>query len=142
MQIEIYPVSFDIITNGHLDILKNAKPKTFAKEIIEKLRKDGNKVIIITSRNGVEEKITYDQLKAENIIVDKVITAAAEKGKIAKENNIDVFIDDKYSHCKAVADEGIKSYIMDIRSNRDIKDENIKRLYSWPHLYYEISKLS
>ncbi len=122
-----------------IEIEKQIKVKTFAKETINQLKKDGHKIIIITAREGIEEKIVNEQLEKENIIVDKKIFEAYEKGKIVKENNIDIFIDDNYKHCKAVAELGIKTYIMDARFNRNIEDKEIKRVYSWPHLYYEIS---
>lgn len=117
---------------------KQANIKTLAKETINQLRKDGHKIIIITTREGIEEEIANKQLEKADIIVDKKIFGAYQKSDIAKENNIDIFIDDNYKHCKAVADLGIKTYIMDARFNRNIHDENIKRIYSWPHFYYEI----
>ena len=120
---------------------RQAKFKTLAKETIEQLRHDGHKIIIISSREGIEEKIANEQLEKENIIVDKKVFGAYEKGKVAKENNIDLFIDDNYKHCKAVASLGIKTYIMDARFNRNISDNNIERVYSWSHLYYKINEL-
>ena len=123
------------------EIEESARFKTFAKDIIEKFRKEGNKIIIITSRNQDEAQIMYNQLEQEGIVVDDIIINAKNKGKIAKENDIDVFVDDNYKNCKEVYEQGIKSYIMDIRTNRNLNDANIPRVYSWPHIYYEISKL-
>lgn len=118
-----------------------SRPKTLAKEVIAKLRSEGHKIIIITSRSGREEELMYRQIEKEGIVVDKIIGNAIKKGQIAKENDIDVFVDDNYQNCKDVFEQGIKSYLMDIRTNRNLNDVNIPRVYSWPHIYYEISKL-
>lgn len=122
-------------------VTRQAKLKTLAKETIDKLRKEGHKIVIITSRSGIEVDITYEYMKKVGLQVDKVITDASEKGIIAKENKLDIFIDDNYVHCKSVSDLGIKTYIMDMRTNRNINDNEIERVYSWAHLYYKISKL-
>ena len=121
-------------------ILENANLKTFAKEIIERLRKEGNRIIIITAREGIEEEITYEYFKKVDLKADKVICGVKNKGKTAKENKIDIFVDDNYENCLETSKLGIKTYIMDIRSNRNIKDNNIERVYSWPHLYQKIKQ--
>ena len=123
------------------EIMKQLKLKTMAKEIIEKLRNDGHRIIIITARSEVEAEYMYETIEKTGLKVDNTLINAKEKGIIAKENNIDVFIDDSYNNCKKTADLGIKTYIMDCRTNRDIKDDNIERVYSWPHLYYKINRL-
>ena len=127
------------------EILPNVRLKPFAKEIIERLRKEGHKIIIITSRAEFfegEREITYKYIEKMDLKVDNLIFVQKGKKEIAKENNLDVFIDDNYKHCKTVSETGIKTYIMDLRANRNIVDDKIKRLYSWPHVYQEIQKLN
>ena len=62
------------------------------------------------------------------------------KDEVAQDNNIDIFIDDNITNCLNVAKTGIKTYIMDGLINCNFKDENIERIYSWPHLYQAINK--
>ena len=123
-------------------ILTNTKPKTLALEYLRELSKN-NKIVLITARRKVDfldvEKVTLKWIKENNIPYQKLIIDASDKQKIAEDEKIDVFIDDSFKNCKAVSDSGIKTYIMDSRVNRDLNDEKIKRIYSWPHLYMELN---
>lgn len=128
-------------------IVRNTKPKTLSLEYLKKLKEENNKIVLITARwqptdfeLNVEEE-TMNWIKVHNVSFDKLIINAIDKEKIAKEENIDVFVDDSFKNCKAVSDVGIKTFIMDSRVNRDLNQENIKRVYSWPHLYMKIKEL-
>lgn len=125
-------------------ILENVKGKTLSKEYINKLKAENNEIIIITARPDTDKVDAFDVtkrwLERNGIEYDKIITNAEEKGSIAKENNIDIFIDDSMENCVDVSNYGIKSYIMDSRTNSKNYDERVKRIYSWPQFYQEIKK--
>jgi uncharacterized HAD superfamily protein len=126
------------------EMISSVKVKPFAKEIIEKLHKD-NKIIIITARWEKENKtiqpITLKWLKDNEIPYDKIIFDSHEKLETAKENKIDLFIDDSFKNCKDVSEGGIKTFIMDAMLNRAYNDEKITRVYSWPHIYQEYENI-
>ncbi len=71
-----------------------------------------------------------------------MIINAENKLIACQEENVDVFIDDSFSNCKRVTDGGIKSFLMDSRANRDLSDERIDRIFSWPHLYMKLNDLN
>lgn len=125
-------------------ILNNAKSKTLAKEYINKLKAENNEIIIITARPDTDtvnaKELTVKWFEKNGIAYDEIITNAEPKGAIAKENKIDVFIDDSMENCVDVSNYGIKSYIMDSRTNTKNYDERVKRIYSWPQFYQEIKK--
>ena len=125
-------------------IINETKPKTLALEYLNKLHEDGNKIVIITARWETDyidvKKLTEEWIKKYNIPCDKLIINAENKGVAALEENVDVFIDDSYRNCKAISNLGIKTYIMDTRVNRNLNDEKIKRVYSWPHFYKELEE--
>lgn len=116
------------------------KIKHFAKEVIKKLH-ENNKIILITSRHENEnkniEQLTIKWLEENEIEYDNLILEARDKAKTAKENEIDLFIDDCFENCKKVSNEKIKTFIMDSMLNRRYNDEKITRVYSWPHIYQE-----
>lgn len=126
------------------EMVSAVKVKPFAREIMEKLHKD-NKIIIITARWEKENKtiqpITLKWLKDNKIPYDKIIFDSHDKLKIAKENDIDLFIDDSIKNCKDVSEGGIKTFIMDAMLNRTYSDEKITRVYSWPHIYQEYENI-
>lgn len=134
--------SKDFWNTNMRNVISNLQPRSFAKEIISKLRKEGHKIFLITARHEDEMEIGFEWLKKHNIEYDEVYYDINEKGKLAKEKNIDVFIDDSFKNCKEIDKYGIKCYIMDIRSNRniDLKNTGILRVFSWPHVYLEIHK--
>lgn len=73
--------------------------KDGVKETIDYLKKRGCKITIITARgaDGLEVLIpfTYEFLKANNIHYDNIIFAQKDKSKACKDNEVEVFIDDK-----------------------------------------------
>lgn len=124
--------------------LKNVKPKLFAIEVINQLKEEGHTILLITARFPSDkfdvEKLTEKWLKDNRIDYDKLILNAQDKVKFAKDNQVDVFVDDSIENCKAMAEANIKTYMMDTIINLSDKNDKVKRVYSWPHLYQEISK--
>lgn len=126
-------------------IIKSVKPKTLSLEYLKKLHEEGNKIVLITARWESEyfdvRKATEEWLKANNVPYDKLIINAENKLIAAKQENINVFIDDSFKNCQMVAESGIKTYIMDTRVNKGLKDEKIERVYSWPHVYMKLKEV-
>lgn len=124
-------------------ILNNIKPKTLAKEYITKLQEEGHKIILITARwtcDFFDVRETTKRWIEENCIpYHDLVVNAGDKRKVAKEKNIDLFIDDSFKNCAMVADSGIKTYLMDTRVNRGLEKDNIERVYSWPHIYWKLN---
>lgn len=127
------------------DIIKEVKPKTLAAEYIRKLKEEGHTIILITARFKVEEfdvgELTKKWLEQHQICYDKLIIDAEDKLTIAKQEQLDVFIDDSYSNCNRILKSDAKVYLMDSRLNKQFQNEKIKRIYSWPHFYQELEKL-
>lgn len=119
-------------------IIKEIKPFTCAIETLKKLKEEGNQLIFITARFEPDyfdvRKTTLDWLKRYDVPYDKLIINPTTKKEAAIENDIDVFIDDSYSNCKDVISAGIESWIMNTRCNKGIQDQNLTRVYSWPHI--------
>ncbi len=126
-------------------MVKKIQPKIYSVENIEKLKESGDNIYLITARWLSDkfnvEKETKDWLEKYNIKYDKLILNASNKVLVAKENNIDIFIDDSIKNCTEMSKVGIKTYIMDSIINKDFTSENIERVYSWPHLYQKIENL-
>ena len=117
------------------------KLKKNARKIINKLKSEGNEIIFITARsdNGFEDpyKISYDYLSRHKIKFDKLIVCAKDKGKICKEENIDIFIDDSIYNCQSVSNCSINVLMFDANWNKKCKD--YKRVCNWLDIYKEIS---
>jgi uncharacterized HAD superfamily protein len=125
-------------------IIEETTPYFFAVETINKLKEEGHEIILITARwndIGVDtESITKKWLKKHGIKYDKFIMNAQDKGEVAFENKLDVFVDDSLKNCLSVDSRGIKTYIMDNRCNTECNHPNVKRVYSWAHLESELRK--
>lgn len=126
------------------EMLEKIKPKFYAKEIMDQLKKEENELYLITARFDWDdvnaEKMTESWLKEYEIPYDLLIVDAQDKAKIAKKLSLDAFLDDSYSNCEQVSNLEIKTYLMDSRVNRDIQTNQIKRIYSWPHFYQKIKE--
>lgn len=118
------------------------QPKMYAVENIKRLKESGDKIYLITARFLSDkfdvEKLTKDWLEKYGIPYDKLILNSQNKVNVAKENDIDIFVDDSIKNCTEMANVGIKTYMMDTIINKDFESEDIERVYSWPHLYQKI----
>lgn len=131
--------------NDHAIEMGNAiKIKEDAKEVIDKLRTEGNKIIIITARsdNFYEDaqKFCEEYLKRNNINYDKLITHQTYKIEACKRENIDLMIDDAIDTCEELMKEGIKTILFNSELNNG-KETSIKRVFNWNELYDYIHNL-
>lgn len=125
-------------------IITKVQPKLFAVETINKLKEEGHKIFLITARFPSDKfdikELTLRWLKENNINYDELIVNVEDKVKTAKDKHIDLFVDDSIRNCENMAKAEIKTYIMDTIINLNDKNNKVKRVYSWPHLYQEITK--
>lgn len=129
----------------YAEILRKLNIKKFAAESINKLKQQGHKIYIITARWDMRADnvrgITEQWLKDNNVEYDELITNASDKLRIAKEKNIDIFIDDSFNNCKSIADgTDAEVYLMNTKMNEKLSDKKIKRVYSWPEVYSLITQ--
>lgn len=131
----------------HTSVLENAPIKPFAKEIINKLKKEGNRIIFITARNNKGDRINDSYsvskklLDKNDIEYDKLITECHDKLSVCKENNIDIFVDDKIETCLELKNGGVVSFVMNTPFNNQLDEKNIVRVFSWIDLYYKIQSI-
>lgn len=126
-------------------VMKNVKPKDDAIEIINELSKENN-IIIITARwdteNGIIAEITKKWIEKYSINYDKLFIGYLDKRDIAKENNIELFIDDSFKTCKQISEIGVKTFIMDSRINKEMKDDKLERVFSWKEIAEKIKEVN
>jgi uncharacterized HAD superfamily protein len=116
------------------DIVKNNILKDGVKEALEFFKSRGYKIIFITARNDIHvpniKKLTKEFLAKNNIYYDKLIfeeVGHGDKSSLAKENNIDIFIDDKEDVLDKIA---ISNNIECIRFTND-KKSKYKTFNNW-----------
>lgn len=129
------------LKNIQEEITNKAKPRDNAVEIINKLKKEGHKIVIITARDSEFYDDPYllskTWLDKNNIEYDKIIVNAREKGIVCKKEQIDIFIDDQLNNCFDVEKEGIQT----IRISDDNKEyTGIISLKDWIEIYNFILK--
>lgn len=143
----------DIINNYRskyfVNYVKNIKPRRFASEIIKKLKQEGNEIIIISARyktiengnigNSNIRKCTIKWLKKNRIQYDKIIFTKPPKVKEIIENKIDLMIEDSPTTIDELA-KVVEVLYYNTPYNREIKHENITRVYSWYDVYMKINK--
>ena len=111
------------------EMLHKVRPKTFAKEYLNKIAED-YEIYLITARFDIPgldvKKITEEWLSNYEIPYVKLITNANNKAKIIKENEIELFFFFIFNNFILISDIGIKTYLMDSspNSNIDMSEEN------------------
>lgn len=128
------------------DVLEECYPLPNAVEKINKLKEEGNDIIFITARltnvkNCDTENITKTTLEKYEIPYDRLIMNVDNKLEYCKEHKVEIFIDDSFETCKSLQENGIKSYLMTTRMNRNIESGNVERVTSWDEVYEKISNL-
>lgn len=129
----------------------NEKARPFAAEVIEKLRKDGNEIYIITARwltnrddnigNKMRE-IVKNWLHENRILYDKLIFSKASKEKKSNEiieNKIDLMIEDSPNNIRELSNI-IPVICYNAEYNKDCKGDRITRCYSWYDIYDKIKE--
>ncbi len=124
-------------------ITNKAKPRKNVVEVINKLKNDGNEIIIITARDSEFHddpyKYSKDWLDKNNIYYDKLVVNARNKEDACIEEKIDLFIDDSKSNCLKVKKAGIKT----IRVCNEIEDSNSNLICfnNWNDIYSYIQTI-
>ena len=128
--------------------LKEAKPRDYAKKVIQKLKQEGNKIYIITSRYEDEIypnviKNTKEWFAKNEIPYDELVINSQNKAKSCREKEIDLFIDDSIAHCRSIQKEGIKTFTYTTMMNEgiEIEKEGLTRVYSWPQIYKKYQEI-
>ena len=121
------------------------KLKDNFKEVIDRLRKNGHKVIIITARGYTEfkddiPKITKEYFKRYDIKVDKIVFNKLHKDESCVENKIDIMIDDSIGVLNKIREKGIKVLLFNSMSNKE-SITNIDRVDNWLELENYINNL-
>ena len=117
--------------------LLNIPIKENAKNVINKLKKEGNEIIIITARekNMYIEPVlsTKKQLEFYEINYDKLI-CTKDKRKACIDENIDIFIDDSIRNINSVKDIVKRVYLFTSPYNKNIY-VSFKRAKDWMQIY-------
>ena len=130
--------------NNIINIMKEAKIKEGASEVIQQLLNEGNEVFIITTRGEIKfkgsEQVTLQYFTTNNINYTKILFNSFEKAKACKDNNIDVMIDDSIKYCIEIEKEHIQSILFTSVINKQ-SNTTLKRVNNWRELKNEIEKL-
>lgn len=124
-------------------ITNKAKPRENVVEVINKLKNDGNEIIIITARDSEFHddpyKYSKDWLDKNNIYYDKLVVNARNKDDACIKEKIDLFIDDSESNCLKVKKAGIKT----IRVCNEIENSNSNLICfnNWNDIYSYIQTI-
>lgn len=113
-------------------------PREFAKEVIDILKED-NEIYIITARNedglpeelyGFMHEMVKGWFKEKEINYDKLIFTQGSKLPYCLENKIDIMIEDSPRNIKEISTK-IPVLCFDNSYNKELKGNNITRVYSW-----------
>ncbi len=137
----------DFLLKNMENITSNLKPVKNAKLYLNKLKKNGNQIFLITGRNKHffknPENLTKEWLERENIQYDKIIFAENSKNKNKEciENKIDIFFDDRPFICELLIKNGIESYMFQTRYNERY-GLDIPTVKDWEDLYKLILRIT
>ncbi|MFW5889312.1 MAG: 5' nucleotidase, NT5C type [Bacillota bacterium] len=106
-------------------------PAKNAKEVLNELKEKDFTIILITARDKKYRKITEDWLDKYDIAYDKLIHRV-NKIPCAKEENIQLFLEDYQKNAELFLNNDIEVILFDKKHNRESKDiKNKYRVKNW-----------
>ena len=125
-------------------VVLQAQVKENAKEIIKKLKKEGHKIHIISSRAVPMFKTPYETtekfLREHEIVYDKLLVGKIEKKPSCIENKLYVLIEDDPQYVNEMS-EFMPVIILDTYYNKQCTGNNIIRAFDWEEVYSNIKML-
>lgn len=119
--------------------------KPGASLVLKKLKEDGHKLIVISSRGFINDKeIIFAERKISDSSVkfDEVNFKVKDKLSICKEKDIDVMVDDLYDYCKKLSENGVPTvYFRDKVSKKLKESSTLYEAINWGHIYRIISEI-
>ena len=123
----------------------------FASEVLKKLKKEGHQIYIITARKQNDEwfpkhissrleLFTAEWLLKNEIPFDKIFFDAKDKGKVCRDNGVDIMIDDDPENIEGMIGN-TSVFIYDKDYNRKPEYSLLTRVYSWYDAYKKIKLL-
>ncbi len=116
-----------------------------AKDVINYLKQDGHKLIIISAR-GISvpemEQLALNILEKENLKFDKYCFKAKDKLDICLKEKIDIMIDDVWYNCKQISENKIKTiYFKDTNKKTLEENDYLKEVTNWGEIYRYIKNM-
>ena len=132
------PIVRSFYHNNCLDMASKFELKENAKEIIDKLHEEGNRIVIITARSDENYIDAYkyceDYLKDKKIYYDKLIVAQQTKVQACIDEQIDIMIDDSIDICEEARAVNVNSLVFNSKVNQH-RVTNLPRVSTWKEAY-------
>ncbi len=116
-----------------------------SKYYIDKLKDDGNRIIIITGRDRRifknPEDVTKKWLEKNNIYYDELVFKKSQhKIKECKKCKVDIMLDDLATNVKKLRENNINAYLVKTRYNENYS-LNMPMLSNWENIYNFIKNM-
>ena len=123
------------------EMLRKSEIKENCIKVINEIKNKGHEIYLITARGNLMcpniEEETIENLK--EIKYEKAFFNIHGKGKVCKENEIDIMIDDSIKNLKEVEKEGIKTILFETEVNKkNIEFNNFEKVSNWMELLEKI----
>lgn len=130
-----------VFCNKYLqEIVLQADIKENAREIIEKIKNEGNEIYIISARREPTFIDPYETTKKfldeNNIVYDKIIVNCKDKYTYCKQNGIDLIMEDEPQNVNPIS-KIMPVIVFEGVHNEDCKGENVIKVKTWEEAYKE-----
>ncbi|HWI66669.1 MAG TPA: hypothetical protein VNT75_33060 [Symbiobacteriaceae bacterium] len=127
--------------DDHLvELLLPVRPMPGAVAAIERLRREGHELVVITARSQSVRRLTEAWLEYYGIGVDRLhFLEGAGKAATARAEQIDMLVEDTPKHALAVAEAGIPVLLFGAPYNRHLRHPLIHVCEGWHEVLGEIN---
>ena len=110
-----------------------------AVDIINMLKADGHKLIIVSARGELipeMKDVALKKLESAGLVFDKYYFKQTDKLKVAIDEKLDFMIDDVYQNCKRLSENGVKTiYFKDVDAKDLKQSETLTKVSNWGEIY-------
>lgn len=125
--------------------IKNVTVKENAREMIQKLKDEGNTITIITARRrpyfSDPESLCKNYLDSHHIYYDKLVTSCVDKNTYCIQNHIDIMIDDEERQIRSISKRRPVIVLTGIQ-NQHVNGKNIYHVNNWNEVYAKIKEIT
>ena len=129
----------DFAQKYFVPLTKMAALMPASKVVLEKLREEGNELVIITARGGEmpEMRIAAEEVfERENMKFDRLYWNKEDKLETCVDEKVDYMIDDNYDVCKRLSENNIKTIYFREKGMKKLEEnEYLKEVSSWGEIY-------
>lgn len=133
------PKDFEMFWDKHTNELHDIKAYPKAVDVLNKLRENGFKIVIITARGYDLANVTENWLKKQGFVYDDIVFCAGYKVDACLWKGANIMIEDNGKNVLALSNKGVKVLVPSYKYNEGIHHDDVIYCDDWDKIEEQIN---